>query len=152
MKKIPQCTWRWSGKRIQKTMIWIPRQLTASKPGEGADTIAGGNPPSNWRWYMHRTPGWCQVYLQVHRRGEWSVRLQEHQRDDEMIKRVWMMPNECLNVYQSSSNTYQIVYWMASQETLTEWHPTPNMAECPYIRIEYEDYQKPSTEGTNWDS
>jgi len=29
--------------------IWIPRQVTASTPGEGAESIRGGKPASNWR-------------------------------------------------------------------------------------------------------
>jgi len=50
VKKSQQCTWRWSGKQIQKTMLWIPRQVIARIPGEGAETIPEGKPASNWRW------------------------------------------------------------------------------------------------------
>jgi len=35
-----------------KTTMWIPRQVTASTPGEAAESIPGGKPasaPSTWR-------------------------------------------------------------------------------------------------------
>jgi hypothetical protein len=101
--RVNQCTLRWNDKRTQKTTTWIPRQVTSSTPGERVEGIPGGKPARNWRWYGHRAPGGYQVYLQVHRLGGWSVRLQEHRSNDGKIKQVWSMPNEYIYVYWSSS-------------------------------------------------
>jgi len=52
-RMVNQCNWRCNDKWIQKTMIWIPRQVTASTPGQGAESIPGGkltSVPGNWRW------------------------------------------------------------------------------------------------------
>jgi len=66
------------------------------------------------------------------------VRLQEHRRDDEMIKRVRSMPNEYNYVYRSSSERDRKCspnvpnrlpngiasdsHRTASRRTITEWH------------------------------
>jgi len=69
------------------------------------------------------------VYLQVHQLGGWSVRLQVHRRNDGKIKQVWSMRSECIYVYWGSSErdqndlrTYQMVYQIVLQLTVTEWH------------------------------
>ena len=49
-RRVNQCTWRWNSRWTQKTMMWIPRQVTTSTPGEGAESIPGEKPASNWRW------------------------------------------------------------------------------------------------------
>jgi len=49
-RRVNPSTWRWNDRWPQKMMMWIPRQVTASKPAERAESIPGGKPvsaPSN---------------------------------------------------------------------------------------------------------
>jgi len=101
------------------TAMCVPRHVTTIRPGEGAQSIPRDKPASaasNWRRSMNRAKGGCQVYLQVHKLGGWSVRLQEHQRDDEKTKRVWTMRNKCIYAFQSSSEE--------------DWKRSPNVPNC----------------------
>jgi hypothetical protein len=64
-RRVNQCTWRWNNKWIQKKTMWTPRQVTASTPGDKAESLLGGKPASvhsNWRWYDLQAQGGCQVY------------------------------------------------------------------------------------------
>jgi len=135
-RRVNQCNWRWNDKWIQKTMIWIPRQVTASTLGGGVESIPGGKPASNGKWWVHRAKGWCQVYRQVHRLGGWSVQLQEHWKDDEKIN----LPN---GITKDSHQT-------ASRETVTEWHHewlSPN----GIMRDNCENYREMMTEHNDQD-
>jgi len=44
-------TWRLQDETTSelRSTKWIPRQVTASTPGEGVESIPGGKPASNWR-------------------------------------------------------------------------------------------------------
>jgi len=74
----------------------------------------------------------------VHRLGEWSVRVQEHRRDDAKTKGVWSMTNKCNYIYRSSSGRHRKSHrnvphillngiatdshWTASREAVTTRH------------------------------
>jgi len=56
-------------------------------------------------------------------------------------------PNETEN----DLRIYQMAYLMASQDTLTEWHPSKTTVKDLSIGIQLNDYREPSTEGTDCD-